>query len=96
MIEKVSSGIESYIQQSSRTVLETKLIDQRIVDKQLSEKATQSVSVEISQKARSMVKQDLIDDKRAYSQFQDGSLKDAILQQKINSSRTNIWKPPYM
>ncbi|MDA9795526.1 hypothetical protein OAN58_02975 [Paracoccaceae bacterium] len=90
MIEKVSSGIESYIQQSSRTVLETKLIDQRIVDKQLSEKATQSVSVEISQKARSMVKQDLIDDKLAYSKFQDGSLKDAILQQKINSSRTNI------
>jgi hypothetical protein len=38
MIEKVSSGIESYIQQASRTVLETKLIDQRIEDKQLSEK----------------------------------------------------------
>ena len=38
MIEKVTSGIESYIQQASRTVLETKLIDQRIEDKQLSEK----------------------------------------------------------
>ena len=90
MIEKVSSRIESYIQQSSRTVLETKLIDQRIVDKQLSEKATQSVSVEISQKARSMVKQDSIDDKLSYSKFQDENLKDVILQQKINSSRTNI------
>lgn len=90
MIEKIASGIESYIQQASRTVLETKLIDQRIEDKQLSEKATQSVSVEISQKARSMVKQDLLDDKLTYSKFQDGNLKDAILQQKINSSRTNI------
>ena len=69
MIDKVSSGIESYIQQASRTVLETKLIDQRIEDKQLNEKATQSVSVEISQKARSMVKQDLIDDKLTYSKF---------------------------
>jgi hypothetical protein len=37
-----------------------------------------------------MVKQDLIDDKLTYSKFQDGKLKDAILQQKINSSRTNI------
>ena len=90
MIEKVASGIESYIQQASRTVLETKLIDQRIEDKKLSEKATQSVSVEISQKARSMVKQDLIDDKLIYSKFQDENLKDAILQQKINSIRTNI------
>ena len=30
---------------------------------------------------------DLIDDKLSYSMFQDGNLKDAILQQKINSSR---------
>ena len=43
-----------------------------------------------------MVNQDLIDDKLTYSKFQDGNLKDAILQQKINSSRTNIWKPPYV
>jgi hypothetical protein len=90
MIEKLSSGIESYIQQASRAVLETKPIDQRIEDKQLSEKTTQSVSVEISQKARSMVKQDLIDDKLTYSKFQDGKLKDAILKQKMYSSRTNI------
>ena len=96
MIEKVSSGLESYIQQASRAVSETKIIDQRIEDKKLSKQATQSVSVEISQKARSMVKQDLIDDKLAYSKFQDGNLKDAILQQKINSSRRNIGKPSYV
>ena len=90
MIDKVSSGIESYIHQASRAVSETKTIDQRIEDKKLSKKATQSVSVEISQKARSMVKQDSIDDKLSYSKFQDENLKDVILQQKINSSRTNI------
>ena len=43
-----------------------------------------------------MVKQDLIDDKLTYSKLQDGNLKDAILQQKINSNRTNIWKPSYV
>jgi len=32
----------------------------------------------------------LIDDKLTYSKFQDENLKDAILQQKINSIRTNI------
>ena len=90
MIEKVSSGIESYIQQASRRVLETKLSDQRFEGKQLGEKETQSVNVEISQKARSMVKQDLIADKLTYSKFQDGNLKDAILQRKINFSRTSI------
>ena len=90
MIEKVSSGIESYIQQASRRVLEIKLSDQRVEGKQLGEKETQSVNVEISQKARSMVKQDLIADKLTYSKFQDGNLKDAILQRKINFSRTSI------
>ena len=50
MIEKVSSGIESYIQQASRTVLETKLIDQRIEDKQLSEKQRNLYALRLAKK----------------------------------------------